>query len=97
MIRFNQDGLTNQTLSSQNPGVFFFQGRNFGEEVKLTHSGSGCGCTKIAAPETVSNNELFQVIITIDKPNQSGYFAETAFVKYGDETYKFAVSGFIRN
>ena len=96
MIQFNQDGLSGQTMSSKTPGIFYFLGRNFGEKTTLVTKGTSCGCTKISGPETLEPNEEFQVVITIDKINQSGYFAESAHIKYGEKVYKFSVSGMIR-
>lgn len=96
-IIFKQMLLRNQTLSSEEPGNFLFEGVNASnEEISVKSCKSSCGCTVAQYPKRMKPGETFYVQVIIDKRGQSGSFNQSVTFIYsnGDEV-KLKVNGTI--
>lgn len=87
----------NQTLSSEEPGTFRFEGVNTSNEVitvkKVTTS---CSCTTAHYSKTVNPGETFYVTLTINKVGSSGNFNQSATLLYSNgQEFKLKVNGTI--
>lgn len=98
-ILFKQALLRNQTLSSEEPGTFLFEGINASnQEVSVKECKTSCGCTTSQYPKRMKPGETFYVQVIIDKRGQSGSFNQSVHFVYsnGDEA-KLKVNGTISN
>ena len=81
-VTFDTKSLSNQTFSSTEKSVFFFNGRNHEVfPISIIKDKVSCGCVFYAGPEIVQPNEYFTVKVTIDKVGQSGFTAQYVILR----------------
>lgn len=96
-VIFKQMLLRNQTLSSEEPGNFLFEGVNASnEEISVKSHKTSCGCTVAQYPKRMKPGETFYVQVIIDKRGQSGSFNQSVHFTYSNnEEVKLKVNGTI--
>ena len=94
-ISFKSTLLRNQTLSTEEPGTFRFEGVNMSnEEIRVVKSLTSCGCTSLTYNKVVKPGETFYVLLTIDKTNFKGAFNQSASLFYSNgQEFKLKVNG----
>ncbi|MBK8156490.1 MAG: DUF1573 domain-containing protein [Streptococcus sp.] len=96
-IIFKEQLKRNQTLSSEEPGSFLFEGVNASNsEVRVEKVVTSCGCTSTTYPKRIQPGETFQVVVVIDKRGSSGNFNQSASLTFsnGDQV-KLKINGYI--
>jgi len=94
-ISFKSTLLRNQTLSTEEPGTFRFEGVNMSnEEIRVTKSLTSCGCVSLNYQKKISPGETFYVLMTINKVGMKGAFNQSASLTYSNgQEFKLKVNG----